>query len=62
MYDALLVHLVEELPICGRIRTRWMYFIKHSLKTLKGHVYNKAKLEGNMVEGYAFEKALGFCT
>jgi hypothetical protein len=32
------------------------------MKTLKNYVRNKAMLEGNMGEGYAIKKALGFCT
>jgi hypothetical protein len=34
----LLVHLVDELAICGPIHMRWMYPIEHYLKTLKGYV------------------------
>jgi hypothetical protein len=58
----LLVHLVDELEIRGLIHTRWMYPIELYLKTLKGYVYNKTRHEGNIVEGYAFEEAWGFCT
>jgi hypothetical protein len=32
------------------------------MKTLKGYVRNIVRLEGNMVEGYALEEALRFCT
>jgi hypothetical protein len=32
------------------------------MKTLKGYVRNKEKLEGSMAEGYALEEALGFYT
>jgi hypothetical protein len=39
-----------------------MYPIKRYFKTLKGFVWNKARLEGSMVEGYALEEALGFYT
>lgn len=58
----LLVHLVEELDLCGLFHTRWMYPIEHYLKTLKGFERNKARPKGNMVEGYALEETLGFCT
>jgi hypothetical protein len=58
----LLVHLMEELEICSLVHTRWMYLIEHYLKTSKGYACNKARPEGSMVEGYAFEKTLGFCT
>jgi hypothetical protein len=31
----LLIHLVEELKLCGLVQTHWMYFIERYLKTLK---------------------------
>jgi hypothetical protein len=58
----LIVHLVEELEFCGPVHTQWMYPIEWYLKTLKGFVKNKARSKGSMVEGYALEEALGFCT
>jgi hypothetical protein len=57
-----LVHLVEELKICGLVHTCWMYPMECYMKTLKGYVRNKARLEGSMAEGYAIEEALGFYT
>jgi hypothetical protein len=39
-----------------------MYPIECYLKTLKGYVHNKVRLERSMVEGYPFEEALGFYT
>jgi hypothetical protein len=51
---------MEELFICGAIHTRWMYPIERYLKTLKGYVQNKARLEGSMAKGYALEEALEF--
>jgi hypothetical protein len=52
----LLIHLVEELFLCGLVHTRWMY-----MRTLKDYVRTKARLEGSMVEGYRMEDTLGFC-
>jgi hypothetical protein len=40
----------------------WMYPMEHYMKTLKGYVRNKVRPEGSMVEGYAIEEALRFCT
>ncbi len=34
----LVVHLVEELDLCGPIATRWMYSIEQYMKALKGCV------------------------
>ncbi len=58
----LLVHLVEELEICGLVHMHWMYPMEFYTKTLKGYVRNKARPEGSMAKGYAIEEALGFCT
>jgi hypothetical protein len=32
------------------------------MKTLKGYIRNKVRMERNMAKGYALEEALGFCT
>jgi hypothetical protein len=58
----LLVHLVEELDICGPVHVRWMYPMERYLKTLKGYVRNRARPEASMAEGYAIDEAFGFCT
>jgi len=58
----LVVHLVEELELCGLIHIRWMYPIEWYLKTLKQFVKNKARPKGSMAKDYASEEALRFCT
>ena len=55
------MHLVEEVEICGSVHTRWMYPIERYLKTLKMYVQNRARPEGCMVEGYVIVEALEFC-
>jgi len=57
----LLVHLVEDLELCGPCHTQWMYPIEWYFKTLKGFVQNKMRPKGSTTEGYALEEALGFC-
>jgi hypothetical protein len=39
-----------------------MYPIQHYFKALKGFLRNKGEPKGSMVEGYALEEGLGFCT
>jgi hypothetical protein len=56
----LIIHLVEELELCGLVQTRWMYPIERYLKTLNGYVGNRAKPEGGMAKRYAIEEAVGF--
>ena len=34
----LIMHLMEEVEICGPVHTRWMYPIERYLKILKGYV------------------------
>jgi hypothetical protein len=57
-----LVHLVEELDICGSVHVRWMYPMERYLKTLKGYVQNRARPEVSMAEGYVIDEVFGFCT
>ncbi len=58
----LVIHIVEELDLCGLVATRWMYPIEHYMKVLKGYVPNLAQLKGNMANVYSIEKAIGFYT
>lgn len=57
-----LVHLVDELEVCGPVGGRWMYPCERYLGTLKSFVRSKAHPEASMANGYAAEEALGFCT
>lgn len=57
-----LIHLVDELQLCGPVGGRWMYPCERYLGTLKTYVRNKAHPEASMANGYAAEEALGFCT
>ena len=58
----LIIHLAEELFICGPVHTRWMYPMERYMKFLKDYVHTKARPEGSMAEGYMMDDALGFCT
>ncbi len=55
----LIIHLVDELKICGLIATRWFYPIKPYSYVLKKYLKNKAKLEACMASGYMYDEALG---
>lgn len=57
-----LVHLVDEMELCGPVGARWMYPCERYLGTLKSFVRNKARPEASMANGYAAKEALGFCT
>jgi hypothetical protein len=58
----LVVHLVEELFLCGPVHCHWMYPMERYMKTLKDYVRTKARPEGSMAKGYAMDDTLGFCT
>ena len=46
----LLVHLIDEIAICGIVHSRWMFFLEGFLKTLKDFVRQSAQPEASMVE------------
>jgi len=58
----LLYHLVDELNICGLVATKWMYPVERYMKTLKVYVWNMARPEALMAEGYIQAECLGFIT
>jgi hypothetical protein len=57
----LMIHLVEELFICGPVQTRWMYPIERYMKYLKDYVRTKARPEGSMAKDFVIYDTLGFC-
>jgi hypothetical protein len=57
----LMIHLVEELFICGLVHCRWMCPMERYMKTLKDYVRTFSRPEGSMAEGYSMEENLGFC-
>lgn len=58
----LVLHLVDELDICGPVHSCWMYPIEQATKNLKGYICNLCKPEGSVVKGYIFDEALGLYT
>jgi hypothetical protein len=56
----LLLHVVDELEICGPIHHRWMYPMEWMMKLLKGYVHNMSQPKGSMVEGYILDETMGF--
>jgi hypothetical protein len=38
----LVVHIVEELDMCGPVHTRWMWPMVRYMKALKGYIRNQA--------------------
>jgi hypothetical protein len=58
----IMIHLVEDLDVCGLVGARWCYPIERFMVILKHYVCNKVKLEGCMTMGYVYDEAFGFFT
>ena len=57
-----LVHLVDELEMCGPVGGRWMYPYERYMGVLKSYVRSIAHPEASIANGYSAEEAMGFCT
>jgi hypothetical protein len=58
----LVIHLVEEVDICGPVHSRWCYSVERYLGVLTKYVRDKSKPEACMASGYSVDESLGFCT
>ena len=58
----LVVHIVREIKICGPVFLRYMYPFERYMGILKGYVRNRHRPEGSIIEGYATEEVIDFCT
>nr|GEW06254.1 hypothetical protein [Tanacetum cinerariifolium] len=56
----LTVHLSREVKLCGLICFRWMYPVKRCMKVIKGHVQNKNKPKGCVVEETIAKETIEF--
>jgi len=57
----IMIHLMEELYICGPIHCQWMYPIERYMKTLKEYVRTYARPKGSILEGHAMLEILEYC-
>lgn len=57
----LIIHLVDEVEMCGPVQARWMCFIQRYMKELKVFVRQKNYPEGSMVAGYHLKETIYFC-
>lgn len=58
----LVIHLVNELEICGPVHARWCYSVERYLGVLTKYVRDKSKPEAGIATGYMIDESLGFCT
>ena len=54
----LIVHLVDEIALCGTVHARWMFFLERFMKTLKDFVRQSARPEGSMAKGWLIQESL----
>ena len=55
-------HLARELNLCGPVSANWMYLVEQYMKVLKNHIWNMARPEACMAEGYLKDECIGFVT
>ena len=55
----LVLHLVEELELCGPVHTRWIYNMERMNKVLKRYMNNMARPEAYMVKSYVLDEVIG---
>ncbi|XP_052624819.1 uncharacterized protein LOC128132334 [Lactuca sativa] len=55
-------HIVREIKYCGPVFLRYMYPFERYMGILKGYVRNRHRQEGSIVEGYATEEVIEYCT
>lgn len=58
----LVSHIVGEIKACGPVFLRYMYPFERYMGFLKGYVRNRSRPEGSIIEGYASEEVVQFCT
>ena len=57
-----LIHLVEEIELCGPVHSRSMWMVERHLKSLKALVRQRPHPEGSMVEGYMVYQTMVYIT
>ncbi|GJS34581.1 uncharacterized protein Tco_0532963 [Tanacetum coccineum] len=58
----LMSHIVEEIKLAGPVFLQYMYPFERYMGFLKGYVRNRYRPEGSIVQGYAVEEVVQFCT
>nr|GEY31188.1 hypothetical protein [Tanacetum cinerariifolium] len=58
----LVSHIVEEIKIAGPVFLRYMYPFERYIGFLKGYVRNRYRPKGSIIQGYAAEEVVQFCT
>lgn len=55
-----IIHLIDELKMCGHVGNKWCYPIERYLHVLKKYVRNQAKPKSYMTLRYIYDEALRF--
>ena len=56
----LVVHIIREVRLCGRVYLRWMYLFERYMKILKRYVKNHYRPKASMIERYIDEENIEF--
>jgi hypothetical protein len=62
MMTHLIIHLVDELEICGLVGAKRCYPMERYLLVLKRYVRNNTRLEACRAFGHMYDETLGFCS
>ena len=54
----LIVHLVDEIALCGIVHARWMFFLGCFMKTLKGSMRQNVRPKVSMAERWLIQESL----
>ena len=52
------IHLVDEIEIAGVVSSRWMFWVERFMGVLKSLVWQKARPEGSMAEGWMLGESM----
>jgi hypothetical protein len=58
----MVIHLPDELEVCGPVEVRWCYRLERYLLVLKSYVQTRAPPEASIASGYSLDESLGFVT
>jgi hypothetical protein len=61
MQQHLMIHLVDQILTLGPLYLHSMFLYERYLAVLKSYVWNRAHLEGSIMEGYTIEEVVECC-
>lgn len=56
------VHLVDELELCGPVSYKWMFYVERHMKVMKTMIRQQAKPKGSLAMGYLAKENMFYCS